>query len=354
MMHYDFNGHKLMYHPGRVAQFLAEGDCYPLYMEISPSGVCNHRCIFCAYDFLDYPNRRLEKERTLTLLDELADCGLRSILFAGEGEPLIHPNIAEFIKRAHRNGIDVGLFTNGQLLNRKMAESILPELTFVRLSFNGGTRENYAKIHSVRPEIFDTVIMNIREAVRIKQSAGLEVDIGAQFVLLPENGQYLVPAAEILRECGMDYFAIKPFMQRELQTYRLQKQDSQTSLFELFRSVENVKTASFAVIVRRDAFMKNDVRRYHHCYGTSFMTVLNSAGVIGTCLPYWEREEFSYGSIYQHSFKELWNSERRRAIKRNLEQSIDSFACPTDCRPHAVNEFLSNLKHPSVKHVNFI
>ncbi|MDD2733773.1 MAG: radical SAM protein [Desulfuromonadaceae bacterium] len=354
MIKYNFDGHKLMYHPDRVAQYLADGDCYPLYMEISPVGVCNHRCIFCAYDFIGYPNRKLERERTLLLLDELAECGLKSILFAGEGEPLIHPDIAEFILRARDNGIDVGLFTNGQLLKKELAEVILPALTFIRFSFNGGNRDNYAAIHSVHPDAFDTVVENIREAVLIKRQASLQADIGAQFVLIPENSEYILAAAETIKDCGADYLAIKPFIQRELQSYQLQLQFSNELLEELLSSVENIAGSSFNVIARRDTFQNYGVRNYDHCYGASFITVLNSAGVISTCLPYWEQPEFSFGSIYEHTFKGIWNSDRRKSVKAHLECTLDTHGCPPNCRPNAVNEFLSSLKYPQVKHINFI
>lgn len=354
MNKYNFDGHKLMYHPDRVARYLTEGDCYPLYMELSPVGVCNHRCIFCAYDFIGYPNRKLEKERTLALLDELAECGLKSILFAGEGEPLVHPDIAEFILRARRNAIDVGLFTNGQLLKKELAEIILPALTFMRFSFNGGTRQNYADVHSVHPDVFDTVVANIREAAQIKLQSGLSVDIGAQFVLIPENREYLASAAEILKQCGVDYLAVKPFMQREFQAYQLQQQFSGEALDDLFCQVENFASASFSVIARRDTFLNYGVRHYSHCYGTSFITVLNSAGILSTCLPYWEQPEFSFGNIYEHSFKDIWNSDQRMSVKAHLERSLDTHKCPPNCRPNAVNDYLWDLRHPQVKHINFI
>lgn len=354
MSKYNFDGHKLMHHPDRVADFLARGDCYPLYMEISPVGICNHRCIFCAYDFIGYPNRRLERERTLDLIDELADCGLKSILFAGEGEPLIHPDIAAFILRAKQCGIDVGLFSNGQLLKEPLAEEILPALTFLRLSFNGGSRENYAKVHSVAPEVFDAVVANLKSAMRIKRQAGLQVDIGAQFVLIPENLDYLRQAAQTLKDCGVDYLAIKPFMQRELQSYHLGEQFAGDELDRVFTEAEGIGDDSFSVIARRESFLNYGIRHYDRCYGTCFISVLNSAGDISSCLPYWEKPEYSFGNIYRNSFREIWNSEARRGVKQHLEQELDAHGCPPSCRANAVNEFLWSLRHPQVKHINFI
>jgi GTP 3',8-cyclase len=354
MKRFQLEGHKLIYHLDRVHEYLDQGDCYPLYMEISPVGRCNHRCIFCAYDHLGYPDRRLETARTLCLLDELADCGLRSLLFAGEGEPLLHPDIATLIPHARDRGIDTGLFTNGQLLTRPLAEKVLPALTFIRFSFNGGTRDNYAAVHSVHPKVFDRVVRNIQEAVKIREENGLPIDIGAQFVLLPENYDTLLCAVDTLKQCGIDYLAIKPFMQRESQKYRLGRPFDPETAAGLFRQAQKRSDDAFKVMIREQAFQDRGQRGYLHCYGTSFISVVNSAGMVSTCLPYWEREAFSFGSIYEDSFQGIWRSTRRAEVKRHLELRLMARDCPPNCRSHAINEFLWDLRHPTVQHINFI
>ena len=205
---YKIDSHKLMYHLPRVCNWLEGKNVYPIYMEISPVGSCNHRCIFCAYDFIGYPNRKLDCDRLLTFLDEAKEVGVKSILYAGEGEPLLYPDIEKIITHSRNIGIDVGLFTNGQLLREELAAVILPLLTFVRFSLNGGTKENYADIHKVKPEIFERVIANIKKVSEIKEKESLGVDIGVQYVLLPENLNYLIDAVKTLKDTGVDYFAI--------------------------------------------------------------------------------------------------------------------------------------------------
>lgn len=355
MKSYHFDGHKLMYHPERVAGFLGNGDCYPLYIEISPVGSCNHRCIFCAYDYIGYPNRKLETGRTLDLIDELADCGLKSMLLAGEGEPLLHPDIAKFAQRANSRGIDVGLFSNGQLLSREMAEALLPALTFVRFSFNGGDRDTYAKVHRVRKEVFPAVVEAVRNAAALKRELGLTVAIGAQFVLIPENMDTLADAATILRDTGADYLAVKPFVQQsQLQVYQMPQPLQSDEIARCIELAEERGTDEFKVIVRSSAFAGYGARDYCHCYGTSFISVLNSAGDVATCLPYWDKKEYVFGNIHEGSFAELWHGERRKAIKEHVEKTLDARQCPPNCRPHAINSYLSELMAPSVEHINFI
>ena len=124
MKQLNLDGHKLTYHTARVDNYLSLGDTFPIYMEVSPVGNCNHRCIFCAYDFIGYPNRKLKLESFLSFVDEISTCGLKSMLYAGEGEPLMHPEIGNFITYTKTKGIDVGLFTNGELLEKKLNDEI--------------------------------------------------------------------------------------------------------------------------------------------------------------------------------------------------------------------------------------
>jgi GTP 3',8-cyclase len=352
---YRIDSHKLMYHLPRVCDWLNGETIYPVYMEISPVGNCNHRCVFCAYDFIGYPNRKLDCDRLLTFIDEAKEVGVKSILYAGEGEPLLHPDIGKIIAHSSNIGIDVGLFTNGQLLNEEFADVILPSLTFVRFSFNGGTKENYANIHKVKPGIFERVVANIKKASEIKEKESLNVDIGVQYVLLPENVGYLLDAVKTLKDTGVDYFVIKPFIQQShLQSYRIGEQLALDNIETILNEAESFSSENFMVIARRDSFGGYGKRSYEHCYGTSFVSVLNSAGDIATCLPYWDKDDFVLGNIYKSTYRDIWLGGRREKIKGYLENELNVQECPPNCRPNAINEFLWEIKNPTVKHLNFV
>lgn len=355
MERYNLDGHKLIYHINRLDEFIQKKDCFPVYIEVSPIGSCNHRCIFCAYDYIGYPNRKLETKRFIETIDELAECGVRSLLYAGEGEPLLHPDIDKFIIHSKNSGIDVGVYTNGHLLKRELAEKVLPYLTFVRFSFNGGSPENYAEIHGVKENVFQKVIDNISFCAKIKRMHNIKVDLGAQFVLLPENIDYLIDAAKALKEAGVDYLAIKPFVQQNsLQSYKLQKRFTLSGIEKVLVQVQEYSDKSFKVVARKNAFNNNGKRDYDHCYGAAFISVINASGDVASCLPFWDKEDFVYGNIYDKSFKEIWNGKTRRKNKEYLETSLNVNNCPLNCRPNAINEFLSEIIHPTVKHRNFI
>lgn len=353
-MKFNLDGHKLHYHPKEVGTFLETGDTYPLYMEVSPVGSCNHRCIFCAYDYIGYPNRKLKKDTLLSILQQMQQNGLKSVLYAGEGEPLLHPDISEIVIQTKKLGIDVGLFTNGELLSKKLNEEIFKSLTFIRFSVNAGTQKVYERIH--KRDVFNKIMANIRYSVQLKKDNKLDTTLGVQCVLLPENTHSIENLIQECSKIGLDYISIKPFnLQSNEQFYKMQKPFDLDVLENLFRKFESYTTSTFKVIARVNAFEQHHKKRdYEHCYGCNFITAMNSAGDISTCLPYWDNEKYSYGNINELSFYEIWHGEKRKKIKDFLENRLNVHTCPANCRPNTINRFLYELKHPTVSHLNFI
>ena len=89
---YGIDSHKLVYHPQRVAQFLDAGDdwelakqVYPIYVEVSPVGACNHRCTFCAVDYIGYKSLRLDAGMFTERVSEMGELG---VPVDAEGQPV--------------------------------------------------------------------------------------------------------------------------------------------------------------------------------------------------------------------------------------------------------------------------
>ncbi|EDO9795238.1 radical SAM protein [Campylobacter fetus] len=356
-MKFSLDAHKLHHHLDRVLEFKQTGDCAPIYMEVSPCGSCNHRCLFCAYDYIAYPNIKLDTDNFIKFTTEVAKAGLKSMLFAGEGEPLIHNDIDKMVAHAKQCGIDCGMFSNAALLKADLAKKLLPNLTFLRFSFNAGDSQTYSKIHTSHKKSsdFEKVVENIKFANDYRKEQNLKVDLGSQFVLLKENKNSLINAVKTMKECGVDYISVKPFvLQNENQLYKNNSKFETDQLETLINEAKSYESDDFKVIFRQNAFFKYGQRDYSHCYGCSFITVLNSAGDLASCLPYWDKKEFVYGNINEQSFEAIWGGVRRKRVKELLENKINTKNCPPNCRPNAINEFLNEILNPDVKHINFI
>ena len=352
---YRIDSHKLIYHVSRVNDWL-KGNCiYPIYAEISPAGTCNHRCIYCALDFMEYQTRFLDSRVLKERLSEMASYGLKSIMYAGEGEPLLHKEIVDIINHTKQTGIDVAITTNGVLFREDIIESTLENITWIKVSINGGTKETYAKIHKTNPESFERVISNMSYAAKIKRERGYKCTLGMQLILLPENSEEIKLLAQRAKDIGMDYLVIKPYSQHPSSRTNKYKEIKYSDYFYLSDELNSFKDDKFSVIFRMNTMEKWDEkkRNYRHCLALPFWSYIDAGGTVWGCSVYLNDENFSYGNIYKNSFREIWEGEKRINSVRWAEEELDTSRCRVNCRMDEVNRYLWELKHLP-EHVNFI
>ncbi|HHT9113787.1 MAG: radical SAM protein [Planctomycetes bacterium] len=352
---YRIDSHKLLYHVPRVNDWLNSKLVYPIYMEVSPSGSCNHRCTFCALDFMGYQKRYLDAAVLIERLSEMGNLGLKSIMYGGEGEPLMHKQIAEIINYTKKCGLDVALTTNAVLLSESLTEEIFGSMDWMKVSIGGATRATYAKIHRAKPDDFDTVINNLSYAVRIKREKGYKCTLGMQILLLPENRHEIIPLAEMARDIGMDYLVVKPYSQHPLSKTERYKDIKYNEYLNLSDLLSKFNTKDFSVIFRMHTMKKWDenMKNYTHCFALPFWSYIDSGGNVWGCSAYLDDERFLYGNIYKNSFRDIWEGEKRRYSLEWVEKELDIKQCRANCRMDEINRYLWDLKHPH-EHVNFI
>ena len=73
-------GHKLMYHVEEVSRWLKGDKIAPIYVEIGPVNSCNHKCAFCALDYLKSKGAALDKDVLIDNLKDMAEFGVKSIM----------------------------------------------------------------------------------------------------------------------------------------------------------------------------------------------------------------------------------------------------------------------------------
>ncbi len=352
---YRIDSHKLIYHIPRVNDWLEGKNIYPVYMEVSPSGACNHRCLYCGLDFMGYKPNFLKTEILKERLSELGDLGLKSIMYAGEGEPFLHPEMVAIIEHTRESGIDVALTTNGVLLKKDIIERVLNNTEWIKVSINGGTRKTYAKIHKSKPDDFDKVIENLSFAAKIRNDNGYKCVLGMQLVLLPENHLEVVSLAKLARDIGMDYLVIKPYSQHP-QSKTYQYSTIKYSDYDyLAEELDKVNSDNFSVVFRINAMKKwdNNHRNYEHCLALPFWSYIDAGGNVWGCSIYLGDDRFKYGNIYERTFKDIWESGARQNSLSWVEENLDVTQCRVNCRMDEINRYLWDLKNPP-EHVNFI
>lgn len=350
MVKIEVDSHKLAYHPKRVSEWCEKGDCFPIYVEIGLTNRCNHRCIFCALDWVNHEGKDIDREVMLRTLKEMASCGVKSVMFAGEGEPLLHKDICLFVKKAKEYGLDVSITTNGVLFDKEMAEKILPCLKWIRFSVDAGTRERYAKIHKASEKDFDKVLENIKNAVKIKKDKKLQVTIGVQILLIPDNIDEIEILAEKLKGLGADNLQVKPYSQHPLSINKFVVDYSK--LKPLKEKLNRFNDDSFEVLFRERTMERLKERDYKECHGLSFFALIDAKGNVIPCNLFYDNPEFGYGNLYEKSFSEIWQEEKRKQVLKKIkEKSIEE--CREICRLDVVNRYLQRLREPH-PHDNFV
>ncbi len=352
---YGIDDHKLHYHVNRVADWLHGDNIYPVYMEISPSGACNHRCTFCGLDFMGYKPRFLNTELLKIRLTELGNLGLKSIMFAGEGEPFLHKDLPEITIHTKNSGIDVAFTTNGVLMTPAKQEIILPTTQWIKVSCNAGTPETYAAVHRTRADDFIKVFKNLENAVKLRHQNNYSCTLGLQMLLLPENQTEVTSLAKICRDIGLDYLVIKPYSQHSQGKSTRYEAISYENSQDIVEQLTPYRTDQFQIIIRTDTMKKWDSKKrdYHRCQALPFWSYIDSLGNVWGCSIYLGDERFLYGNISEQTFQEIWEGEKRKKSLQMMEKCFDPADCRINCRMDKINSFLWKLKHPP-QHVNFI
>jgi len=356
------DSHKLIYHPERVAQWRQGSDnwetaksVYPIYVEISPFGACNHRCTFCAVDYIGYQNRSLDPEMLKTRLAEMAKLGIKSVMFAGEGEPTLYKSLPEVLDLCSEVGIDTSLTTNMVPFTEKNVDAFVGNCSWIKTSINAGTAEDYASIHQCSAKDFNKVLDNFKMSVEVRKEKGYDCTIGAQMILLPENAGGAVALGEQLREIGVDYLVIKPYSQHQFSDTKKYEGIDYHELIKLEKELECLNTDNFNLVFRSET-MKNlfSDEKYKRCLSTPFFWgYIMADGSVYGCSAYLGDERFCYGNINDSTFQGIWESEQRKKNMEFVLNELNPNDCRENCRMNAVNQYLWELKNPG-KHVNFI
>lgn len=359
---YFMDGHKLYWHLDRVSNWLNGERIAPIHIDVGLSKGCNIRCNYCfgvlqGNFYKKGAKRYFPREPLLRYVREAGEIGVKSMAFIGEGEPLLNPYVYEAIVEAKRTGVDVALGTNGILFdNGKNGEEALECLSWIRFNISAASDEAYKRIH--RSKDFSTAVEKIKFSVETKKRKKLGLTIGLQMVLTPSNVDQTVSLAKLGRDLGVDYLVIKQCsdtVENELGVFN--KFAEYDSFSNILKEAESISSEDYNVIVKWKKITNKGKRSYAQCLGVPFLLYSSGDGRLypcGACFDYTRgmEEEYRMGDLLKQSFKEIIASARYWEIVEKVKE-IDVFKCYSNCRTHAINEFLWQLKHPP-EHVNFV
>jgi len=257
----------------------------PISCEIDPSNSCNLKCNFCMFgEWREDHHEHLDMNTYISLIGNLQQMGTKSITFTGGGEPLMNPNFNTMASMAFALGFQVGLVTNGVLLNKV---DNLEKFLFIRVSLDAHNREDYKKVKGA--DHFDRVLENITGAIKRNKIIGLSYVVG------PDNNKDLHKAEGLANDLCAAYLQIKPSYIND-----------RGEIFTDFKYPDG------RVISTKRYLPEDNVP----CTIAALVGIIGANGDVYYCCQGRGVDRLTLGSLKEKTFKEIWTE--RLALRPNV------------------------------------
>jgi len=318
----------------------------PVGCSFDPISECNISCYFCiGQEYLrnhrnEKAMRKLPTEYLYTLVDFLAEWGVKSICIAGGGEPSLHEGIWELPSYAVGKGLDVSFMTNATNINPRLADSLM-DCRWVAMSVDSGDRGTYLKIKG--KDLFNTVIKNIENIIKLRELTHSDVDLCFKFLLLPENQYSIYDTCKLAKSLGVQDFHVRPvdFEYKYIKGSRKLDFDI-PSILEQFERCHKEETENFHAYTVTHKFDKefHVMHNFSNCMATPIDIPILTDGNAYLCIDHKMNPEYRLGSCYPDpkTILEWWGSDKHRAMIKTIAVKNCS-----RCTRSSYNEQIENV-----------
>jgi len=316
----------------------------PHTLEVHTSYPCNYNCQWCIDKTLielgvnKDRHSMMTKENVEEIIRFCIEKGVKGIIISGGGEPTLNKNTELLVKLAKENGIVIGLFTNGSMLNLENIKTYVDCCSFIRFSFDDFSPEHYAETKGVPERYYDIVIKNIKDCVSYKMLYGNEdCRIGIDFILTPNNIERMVWIYEEALRLGVDYLQFCDCVIIGYEFTQRRKDLIQKGLQEVLLHKEEVVAPEMDVVY--EPIQMENYIPCSKCKANEYIFQVGADGGVRPCPHTARRDDWMYGNINEKSLSEIWDNRDKSKIDKDFIYE--------NCRFKKQNEILFGLDHIS-------
>ena len=345
-----YNANKILKYLDRLEDFQRGNYVKPVIVDFDLTNICNHKCPRCSAS-ANVDNATVSLDDAKRVVSEMKDAGMKSIIYAGGGEPSCNPDLEQIIKFTFEKGIRVAVNTNAQQLSDSLIKTIVNFCDWMRVSVDADGPEIFQQTHGMSGRAFSQVLDNIARLVKEKKESKSEIVIGTCYLIGPHTIPGIFNAAKLVKDLGVDNIRYRPFAKWENMT-GFSNEEIQAMQEEL-RKASELSDDNFEVSYPEDrcqTIVKGRAIDYPECYAVHVVTTVSADLKIYPCCRVKYREEFCFGDLNKQSFQDIWFSENRIKAFKKIDIKRD---CPNPCMYEKINEIMYSIKEP-VKHEEFL
>jgi radical SAM protein with 4Fe4S-binding SPASM domain len=198
---------------------------------------CNMKCPHCYAAAVAEPSPSdLTHEEGLRLLEDLASCGVRVVIFSG-GEPLMREDLIDLIRHARSLGIAPQLSTNGVLID----EEVAARLAEAGVAYVGVSIDGLPKFNDDYRGLEDGHAKALR-GLRYAKAAGMKT--GLRMTLSRRNVDQLPAMIDVAQSVEVDRFYVSHLVYSgrgfKVSHEDLSRDEVRSALFLLFERAEQL------------------------------------------------------------------------------------------------------------------
>lgn len=292
----------------------------PIGVGIDITNRCNLECEWC--NSMDYRNNQtLPFKHVKQIIDLCADWGVKTVCYAGGGEPTLHPQFPEILDYTVDNGLGIIISTNATNFKTRIITSIVQNVDICSVSIDAGTAETWRAIK--KHDLFPEVIKGCKKLV--ESARGIDIDLTYKMLLSDKNQYEIFEACKLAKNIGFKNFFVRPVASENiLGECRTINFDVESVFYqlELCRTLETDDFGVYYNFSRVSPITFQKVHNFKKCLATPLSVVFCADGYCYLCIDYRSRAE---GKMCKHlEIRDYWNSHEHHA----LIDSIDLKNCP--------------------------
>ena len=301
----------------------------PLYVKLKVFYGCNLKCEMCNH-WREKREPPIPAERFKEVISELGALGTKKIHISG-GEPMLRPQIPEFVELASSLSIKVTMTTNGTLVDKAKAKRLVEGgLRGVNISIDSPNRKMHEKIRGVQGA-FKATTKAVQLFQRYRHKGKLSIRINT--VVSRTNYQTLESLPELAYELGADGINLIPVDDHCGEILSMRKKDIHIFNEEIGPRIAERALALGLIVSDEEAFpfgrTESEVRlgragRYafgyydkRPCYAPWTHSLIDFNGNVYVCCMTRERIP-PIGNIKSQSFQEIWEGQAYQGIRLRM------------------------------------